>query len=416
MPQNVSLGSFVIWKDKVFFGTKNNGLFVFSPSTQKLRQVKGFGFIISSITLSKDNKLCVATDGAGAFLINPDTEQVIHKFDTQQNEDSKLPTDATYFYYRAPNGVDWIGVARHGVSYNYNCSNLFQTYTFDTFSSKGINVRSFYIHGAEKIIGTLHGFYYINEDTHTIRYFSPNELNGAHIVTNCIYYQNEYYIATYDGGLKILNPKTLQLRPQNIHPVLNSITVFPFNIDKSNRLWIGSSEGLFIVSPTNNYLVIKGKRLNSGALRQAIYRLSGAITDVTKKANTPQTNHKTLQLDNDTILLVWKLDSSVNARIKPVFDECYKSTASTFTLRGISIALTGNSLHLPTSVDEIMFYDQETLYSKYPKLNPGTTYIKHSEIDIKSDTDYIYDLQGRRISSPKQKGIYIKSGKKIVVH
>lgn len=249
LPQNISLGSFVIWKNKVFIGTKNNGLFVFTPSTQKLRQVEGFGYIISSINISKDNKLCVATDGAGAFLINPDTEQIIHKFDTQQNdEDRQLTTDAAYVYYRAANGVDWVGTARQGISYNYHNSNLFHTYSFDNFSSKGINVRSFYIHGAEKIIGTLRGFYYINEDTHTIRYFSPKELNGAHIVTNCIYYQNEYYIATYDGGLKILNPQTLQLRQQNIHPILNSTTVYPFNIDKRNRLWIGSSEGLFIVS------------------------------------------------------------------------------------------------------------------------------------------------------------------------
>lgn len=186
----------------------------------------------------------------------------------------------------------------------------------------------------------------------------------------------------------------------------SSTTSASFNIESTTMN--------YLVPTTNNYLVVKGKRLNSGALRQAIYRLSGAITDVTKKANTPQTNHKTLQLDNDTTVLVWKLDSSVNARIKPVFDECYKSTASTFTLRGMSIALTGSSLHLPTSIDEIMFYDQETLYSKYPKLNPETTDIKHSEKDIKRGTDYIYDLQGRRISSPKQKGIYIKNGKKLL--
>lgn len=178
----------------------------------------------------------------------------------------------------------------------------------------------------------------------------------------------------------------------------------------------------YSVPTTARYLLMKGSRLDHAALRQAIYRLEGATADVTKKPTTAQLNHRRVDFANgDSTLLVWKLDSAVSARIKPVFDECYKSTADTYTLRGLSIVVTGSNIHLSTSVDEVGFYDQQSLYAAYPQLDPNNVQSSIDDVEWSmsngqwSMVNETYDLQGRPVRGAMKPGLYIRNGKKFVV-
>ena len=83
----------------------------------------------------------------------------------------------------------------------------------------------------------------------------------------------------------------------------------------------------YTVPTASRYLVTRGNNLSSAALKKVVYRLSGATADQTKNVTTPQVNHKTYTRDDGSTLLYWKLDSSANARIKPIFVDCYNSTA-----------------------------------------------------------------------------------------
>lgn len=184
-----------------------------------------------------------------------------------------------------------------------------------------------------------------------------------------------------------------------------SAAVFTISADAMN----------YTVPTTSNYLLMKGSNLNTAALRQATYRLDGATEDVTKKVNTPQMNHNKVVCDDGTVLLAWKLDSSVNSRIKPVFDECYKSTAPHYTLRGLVINVTGISLRKTTSISELGFYDATTLYKTYPDLDPVFASVTDVVRTMTYKSDEVYDMQGRKLTGNPLKGIYIKNGKKFVI-
>ena len=172
----------------------------------------------------------------------------------------------------------------------------------------------------------------------------------------------------------------------------------------------------YTVPTASCHLVIRGENLASAALKKAVYRLNGATADVTKTVTTPQVNHKTITLDSGETLLYWKLDSTTNARIKPLFQEPYASAAESYTLRGLSINVTGQSLHLSTAINEVMFYDLPSLYAAYPELEPMNSGVDDIDeiVNSKSSNSKWYDLQGRRVSNPT-KGLYIVNGKKVVI-
>ena len=64
---------------------------------------------------------------------------------------------------------------------------------------------------------------------------------------SCLYYQNEYYIGTYGGGMYVFNPVTLTLRdfaPDGGMPFSKG-HIFCIKQDNESNLWIGTSLGIF---------------------------------------------------------------------------------------------------------------------------------------------------------------------------
>ena len=69
----------------------------------------------------------------------------------------------------------------------------------------------------------------------------------SNMIFSCLYYQNEYYIGTYGGGMYVLNPATLTLRdfePDGGMPFSKG-HIFCIKQDREKNLWIGTSLGIF---------------------------------------------------------------------------------------------------------------------------------------------------------------------------
>jgi len=67
------------------------------------------------------------------------------------------------------------------------------------------------------------------------------------MIFSCLYYQNEYYIGTYGGGMYVFNPVTLTLRdfaPDEGMPFSKG-HIFCIKQDNESNLWIGTSLGIF---------------------------------------------------------------------------------------------------------------------------------------------------------------------------
>lgn len=186
---------------------------------------------------------------------------------------------------------------------------------------------------------------------------------------------------------------------------------------------IDAADMNYSISTANRYLLIKGQRLNSAGLSRVVYRTEGSPVDVTKSATTPQVNHRRMEIaGEDSVVLVWKLDSTINSRIKPLFKDCYSGNAESYTLRGLTIAVTGTNLYRTTSIDEIGFYDEQSLYAAYPMLDPTYTAVRGIEVVEKpACRQGVYDLAGRKVPYVKpdgtglKKGFYIRDGKKLCV-
>lgn len=98
------------------------------------------------------------------------------------------------------------------------------------------------------MIGTNKGLYYINETKNIVKHFPAEMLGGAHIITKIYYHLGLFYIATYDGGLKIFDPASLTIRPiLNAPEVLSNTTIISLASRNNGDLWIGTAEGLFVL-------------------------------------------------------------------------------------------------------------------------------------------------------------------------
>lgn len=250
MPERAALSRFAISGDRFYVGTKNNGLYLCLPFKGKVSHVEGVGNIVTSVYANRRGDLCVSTDGHGAFLLNAATARIKETFNASADQLHKLNSDAVYCYRRTEQGTNWFGLFRYGLAYTFYSQALFHTYAMGDFTTEGMNVRSFYIGNGEKVIGTTDGVYLIDEHNHKVSHVASSALGGAHIITNIYYYSGKYYIASYDAGLRVLDPKTLQVSTVTSAPLLASTTVSSFATSKDGQLWIGSSEGIYVVDPS----------------------------------------------------------------------------------------------------------------------------------------------------------------------
>ena len=162
------------------------------------------------------------------------------------------------------------------------------------------------------------------------------------------------------------------------------------------------------------YLVMEGTNLDHAVLKSATYKLTDDGSDVSKSLNSGQANHFKVSGENGSDVLIWKLDSTTNSRIKPLLKECYTSSNSSYVLRKLSLNVYGESIIESVNVNNFCFYSPEELEAN----GYFTSGISLSTIDpstTKPTDNAIYDLQGRRVMGPLSKGIYIKAGKKFIV-
>ena len=229
-------------------GTRNSGLYIFDLRANTIGHIDGIGNIISTVERSSDGYICVATDGAGAFLLDGKTLSIVRRFNTQGEDTNRLPTDGTYCYYRDACGVDWFGFVRYGLCYSHQGSHLFRPYSLGEFTTEGINVRSFSRRGDHLLVGTQSGFYDVNTQSGQWHYYSSDDMGGGHIVNVITWYEGQFYVGTFDGGMRIFDPQRRQLLRQTFHPQLDKASIGDIKVDHRGRLWIGSSIGLMMIS------------------------------------------------------------------------------------------------------------------------------------------------------------------------
>ena len=248
-----ALSMFDIVKGRFFIGTRNNGLFVYDPQSRQARHLDEVGKIVTSVRRTHEGLIAVATDGTGAWLLATEDGRVTvrERFSMDGEGMHHLRTNALYNFYRDRNGINWLGTVRHGLLYSPHNSGLFLPYSPDGFSTLGLNVRSFLVHGDQSLFGLQNGLWVTDGKNHLHRFFTPVEL-GGHIVNNIVWWRGQYIIGMFDGGVRVLNPQTLTLSNLPI-PLMDETGVSDIKVAPDSALWIGCSDGLFIVKGDGSY-------------------------------------------------------------------------------------------------------------------------------------------------------------------
>lgn len=254
MPSRCAPQQFCISDSCFFIGTKQEGLYIFNPHSPSVTKIQEVGNVVTSVGMSADGYVTVSTDGSGAFLIHPANGNVVERYDTDSKETCQLPTNAVYSFLRDKNGVNWFGFVRYGLAYMPHNSMLFQPFGWTGFTTLGMNVRTQCMRGSEGVIGTQNGCWYVDSATKESRYFSSAEMGGGHIVNSIAWFEGNYYIGTFDGGMCVLDPKSKSIHKQTVAPQLDHASIGDIKAGPDGRLWIGSSDGLFIIDQQGKVL------------------------------------------------------------------------------------------------------------------------------------------------------------------
>lgn len=249
LTQFVSIGN-----NKFIVGTRGIGLYLCNISEQISQRIDGIGNIVSTVNKCADGNICVATDGSGAYLLSVDGDKVSIKesFCASGDENHRLPSNGIYSYYRDDNGVNWFGFVRYGLAYTYYFRNIFEPFKTKTFTSEGLNIRTYCRHSDDIVIGLQDGFIHVDTQTGVHQFFSLENIGNGHIVNSLCWWNGCFYIGTFDGGLSVFNPRTKKIQRQSFSSLLNNESIGDMKVSADGKLWIGCSNGLMIIDNDNN--------------------------------------------------------------------------------------------------------------------------------------------------------------------
>ena len=255
--------------DRIYIGTRNSGLLVFDPSTASTEPYIDLDCpVIADLNSDGKDLLYVATDGNGAYIIDTRKRQIVNTYRTN-TADFPLPSNAVYtFWHDKTLGISWFGFATDGICYNYHRHPLFKIYRYKDLNTDGLPVRSFCIHDGDKAIGTQDGLWFVSEKRDIIRYFTSEEIGGR-IVTNIQYFGGHFVIATYEKGLSILDPKTLELRHLDYNDNLKNGNFSRIEPLQDQRLFACSNTGIFVFDTDFN--IVKHFHSRNSELPQRLH-------------------------------------------------------------------------------------------------------------------------------------------------
>lgn len=152
----------------LYIATKGNGIMPFDVKAMEYLSPLHFGNdIITSVSVTPDKKLVVASDCEGIFIYSLATGKIDKHYNTIN---SGLRSNAVYYSLVDRRGILWVGHFQAGVDYTPLTTPVFHLYESTYLSElSGQEVRAIAVEDGFKLIGTLNGLYHIDERSGSVK-------------------------------------------------------------------------------------------------------------------------------------------------------------------------------------------------------------------------------------------------------
>lgn len=251
-------------RGRIYLGTRGDGIVPFDTVTERFLPpvVLGNG-IITSLMSDGGDKLWASTDGDGIYGYSISGVRVTDRFNTSPQSPMKLASNSVYSMFTDKSGLYWIGYYQNGAAYTPRHNDLFEVYSWPgLIDTRNHAVRAVAVNGSQKVIGTREGLFFVDEASGRTAVFSRPELR-SNLVFAITEDKGRYYIGTYNGGMYILDPRTLSLTPANgKNEILRDATVFCIVPWGDDSLLVGTDKGMFVFrdgEEENRYTVANSK-------------------------------------------------------------------------------------------------------------------------------------------------------------
>ena len=236
--------------DDLYLGTPYHGVIRFNRTTEQFSRFTDVGCPnVKDIKTDGSDLLYVATDGNGLQVVSVAEERIVESMMHNPHDPESISSNSVYSFLKDRDGIYWLGFYLGGINYTYYTNHLFQTYRYgDKFDSRNHSIRSFYLAGNEKLIGTRNGLFYVSEERDQVREYAPPELQAA-IICNITSYRDHFYAGTFNGGLWEIDPTGMQARRPMGGGVLSDNDVYCLAEDSSERFWMAVENGVFRYDP-----------------------------------------------------------------------------------------------------------------------------------------------------------------------
>lgn len=250
-------------ESSIWAGTQDNGIFKYNKSDSSLSHIfpditNNMSYRIRKIIKDRYGNIWVGSR-LGIFFQRAGTDSLvlIRQIDPLP---SSTRSNSIYDLFIDQNEVMWAGTFSFGVSYTDFKRKPFHLYNLSDeetmFYAKQINC--FADHDEENIwIGTEEGgLFLFNRHTRKFRQYKPepgntNSLSGVNVKTLARESDGNLWIGYYNSGLDYLNVKTGQINhfhyDNKIPASISSNLIRSLILDSEGNLWIGSDNGVDLV-------------------------------------------------------------------------------------------------------------------------------------------------------------------------
>ena len=234
-------------KEKLYLGTAGSGMLVFDIGKAAFSicpEVEN-GYIKSIIAVN--DEIWVGTNGSGIRIISASTGKELSAIEHTSNADA-ICSNAVYSLLKEDDML-WVGTYMGGLSYTPAHGSFFSVYSYpELFNSYNMNVRAFWVDAdGKKVIGTRDGLYYISEMERRIRHYTHrNSILRSDIILSVKPFNRDFLIGTYGGGLYLLHRNTGELSFFQSDQCFMQGSFNGYERDVNNKLWIGSSKGVYV--------------------------------------------------------------------------------------------------------------------------------------------------------------------------